>query len=544
VLLSAMLIVVLARDAVVFLVAWEVMTLASYLLVVHDHHAPGVRRAGWVFLIAGHLGVAALIALFVLLGERAGSFGFTELAAHPLGGGAAVIAALLGLLGFGLKAGVVPLHVWLPEAHAAAPSHVSALMSGVMIKLGLYGLLRMVAFLGPLAWWGPLLAVLGLVSALVGIALAIYQRDLKRALAYSSIENVGIILLGLGVGLWAADAGDRTLAMLALCGALLHLWNHVMMKGLMFLGAGSLLHAMGSRDLERMGGLLRRMPGTGALIVLGAVAIAGLPPLAGFTGEWLIYRGLLAGGLSSSGGPIHILSMLFATAGLATVGVLATLCFVRIVGIALLGQPRSDAAERAHESSAGLIVPMLALAIGVIAMPFAAPAVAASLGSMVEQLAHMPLSAGTVSGALAPVAWLSAALWLATSVAFVAMRRLTAHARADATWGCGYAAGTTRMQYTGSSFAETLLQLLPRPLRPRIVVQREAAVLPRPGELRSDRDDPFTRSAYEPLLDRLGRRFAQLRWVQQGVTHLYVLYILVTVVGVLAAVTIYDWWAP
>jgi NADH:ubiquinone oxidoreductase subunit 5 (subunit L)/multisubunit Na+/H+ antiporter MnhA subunit len=293
-----------------------------------------------------------------------------------------------------------------------------------------------------------------------------------------------------------------------------------------------------------MGGLLRRMPGSGALIVLGAVAIAGLPPLAGFTGEWLIYRGLLAGGLSSSGGPIHILSMLFATAGLATVGVLATLCFVRIVGIALLGQPRSDAAERAHESSAGLIVPMLALATGVIAMPFAAPAVAASLGSMVEQLAHVPLSAGTVSGALAPVAWLSAALWLAISVGFMAMRRLTAHARTDATWGCGYAAGTPRMQYTGSSFAETLLQLLPRSLRPRIVVQREAAVLPRPGELRSDRDDPFTRSAYEPLLDRLGQRFAQLRWVQQGATHLYVLYILVTVVGALAAVTIYDWWAP
>lgn len=191
-----------------------------------------------------------------------------------------------------------------------------------------------------------------------------------------------------------------------------------------------------------------------------------------------------------------------------------------------------------------MVGPMLALAAGVIAMPFAAPAIAASLGSIVGQLTHAPLAAGAVSGALAPVAWLSAASWLAIGVAFVALRRLTAHAREDATWGCGYAAVTARMQYTSSSFGETLLQLLPRPLRPRIAIQRDAAVLPRPGELRSDRDDPFTRAAYEPLLDRLGRWFARLRWVQQGVTHLYVLYILVAVVGMLAAVTLHDWWPP
>jgi hydrogenase-4 component B len=544
ILLAAMLIVVLARDAVVFLIAWEVMTLTSFLLVSSDHHEPAVRRAGWIYLIAGHLGVACLLALFLLFGQRAGGFGFAELAAHPLGGGAAIVATLLGLLGFGTKAGVVPLHVWLPEAHAAAPSHVSALMSGVLIKLGLYGLLRMFSFLEPAIWWGPVLALLGVGSALVGISLALYQRDVKCALAYSSIENMGVILLGIGAGLWSANMGHPGLATLALCGGLLHVWNHAMMKGLMFLGAGSLLHGTGTRDLERMGGLLRRMPRTGTLLVIGATAIAGLPPLAGFTSEWLVYRGLIDGGLAHGGEGVQILWMLFGTAALATVGVLAALCFVRIVGIALLGQPRSEAAERAHESRAGMIVPMLVLAVGVIAMPFAAPIVVASFGSVIDQIAHVPLSISATSHVLAPIAWLCAALWVAVGAGMLAMRRLAAHARQDATWGCGYAAPTARMQYTSGSFSEAMLQLLPRPLRARIVVRRDATVFPQPGELSCDRDDPFTRSAYEPLLDRFGRRFAQLRWVQQGITHLYVLYILVTVVSVLAAVTIYDWVQP
>jgi formate hydrogenlyase subunit 3/multisubunit Na+/H+ antiporter MnhD subunit len=541
-LLAAMLVVVLARDAVVLLIAWEVMTLASYLLVTYDHHEPGVRHAGWIYLIAGHLGVACLIALFLLLGHLGGGFGFAELSTTPLGGGAAAIAALLAVVGFGVKAGIVPLHVWLPEAHAAAPSHVSALMSGVMIKLGLYGLLRTLAFLEPASWWGPGLAVLGVVSALVGIALALYQRDIKRALAYSSIENVGVILIGLGVGLWAAHAEYPGIAALALCGALLHVWNHVMMKGLMFLGAGSLLHATGTRDLENMGGLLRRMPRTGTLVMLGAVAIAGLPPLAGFASEWLVYRGLVDGGLAPSSSAGRILLTLFAIGALATVGVLAALCFVRIAGIALLGHPRTAAAERAHESSAGLIAPMVVLAAGVVAMPFVAPFVIAAFGSVIAQTAHVSLSTAAISGVLAPISWLCLALWLALGTGLLVMRRFTAQASADDTWGCGYAAPTARMQYTSGSFAEPILQLLPRALRARVVMRREATLFPHRGELISDRDDPFTRSAYEPLLDRFGKRFAQLRWVQQGITHLYVLYIVVTVVTVLAVVAIYDWW--
>jgi hydrogenase-4 component B len=541
-LLAAMLLVVLARDAVLLLIAWEVMTLASYLLVSYDHGDHAVRRAGWVYLIASHLGVACLLTLFVLLGQLGGSFGFAELAARPLGGGAAAVAVLLALLGFGVKAGVVPLHVWLPEAHAAAPSHVSALMSGVLIKLGLYGLLRTLGFLEPAAWWGPVLAALGAVSGLVGIALALYQRDIKRALAYSSIENVGVILIGLGVGLWANDTGHPRIAALALCGAMLHIWNHAMMKGVMFLAAGSVLHGAGTRDLESMGGLMRRMPRTGALLVLGAAAIVGLPPLAGFTSEWLVYRGLIDGGLAPGGDAGWILLLLFAVAALATVGVLAALCFVRIAGVALLGQPRTAAAARAHESSAGMIAPIAVLAVGIVAMPFAAPHVVAGLGPVIAGVARAPLSTAPASSVLVPIAWLGLVLWLAFAAGVVVLRRLAARSRDDDTWGCGYAAATPRMQYTSGSFAEATLQLLPRTLRARISVRREAALFPVRGELVSDRGDPVTRAVYEPLIDRVGKRFAQLRWVQQGITYLYVLYIVVTVVIALAVVTAYDWW--
>ncbi|MEO9184353.1 MAG: proton-conducting transporter membrane subunit, partial [Kofleriaceae bacterium] len=299
-LVAAMLLVLLSRDAVGLLIAWELMTLTSYVLVVFDHAQPEVRRAGWIYLVAAHLGLSCLIVAFVLLGER--GFAFADILAHPPTGATAVVAAVFGLVGFGVKAGIVPLHVWLPEAHAAAPSHVSALMSGVMIKLGIYGILRTIELVGPALPWGPVLVVLGVVGALVGISLALYQRDLKRALAYSSVENIGIVLVGLGVGLWALSTGQLAIAALGLCGGLFHIWNHAVMKGLMFLGAGSVVHGTGTRDLAQLGGVAKRMPRTAALEILGSIAIAALPPLSGFASEWLIYLGLVHGGTEAGAG--------------------------------------------------------------------------------------------------------------------------------------------------------------------------------------------------------------------------------------------------
>lgn len=538
VLVAAMLLVLLARDAIGLLVAWEVMTFASYFLVVFDHAQPEVRQAGWVYLIASHLGLTCMLCSFLLLGGH--GLGFGDMLSHSPGGATAVVAGVLGFVGFGVKAGIVPVHVWLPEAHAAAPSHVSALMSGIMIKLGIYGILRTITFVGPALPWGPVLLGLGVTGALVGIALALYQRDLKRALAYSSVENIGIILIGLGVGLWGAENDHPAIAALGMCGGLFHIWNHVLMKGLMFLGAGSLLHGAGTRDLEQLGGLAKRMPRTSALLILGGIAIAALPPLAGFAGEWLIYLGLAHGGTEAA--PGSGLLLLFAVAAMATVGVMAVLCFVRMIGMGLLGQPRSAAAARAHESGGGLLGPIAVLAAAVIAMPFVLTLLLGALEPVIEQVTLARLDTAIVSETLAPIPILGVVLWVGIGLGVVAIRRLVRRRRAAETWGCGYLAPTARMQYSGASFAEGIHRLLPRLLRARIAARPSTDLFPSPGQLSADRRDPFTRAAYEPLLDRGARRFGQLRWVQQGLLHVYILYIVLAVVVVVAIVSLRDYW--
>jgi formate hydrogenlyase subunit 3/multisubunit Na+/H+ antiporter MnhD subunit len=540
--LASMILVLLARGAVVLLVAWELMTLASYLLVAFEHEEAEVRRAGWVYLIAGHIGVAFLIALFLVLGRHAGGLAFTELAASHAGGGFGVLVLVLAIVGFGVKAGVVPLHVWLPEAHAAAPSHVSALMSGVLIKLGLYGMLRALTFLAPAAWPGPVLVAIGVIGGLLGISLALYQRDMKRALAYSSIENVGVILVGIGLGIWAARTGHPRIAALGLCGGLLHVWNHALMKGLMFLGAGSVLHGAGSKDLEQLGGLLRRMPRTGTSMILGSVAIAGLPPLNGFASEWLVYLGLLGGGLELGSGPGLVLFL--ATAALATMGVLAALCFVRLVGVCLLGQPRSDRAARAHESRLGMVAPLGLLALACVAMALFSRHLVPVLGQVAGEVLAAPLDVAGVASHLGGIAKIDVAVWIAIGAgAALLLVLLRGRRAADDTWGCGYLAPTARMQYTGRSFAEIMAEhLLPPIFRTRVAVKAPRAIFAEPMRISSDSTDPVTRSVYEPFLETWAKRFARLRWVQQGSLHIYIVYILAAVTSALAWTSLRRLW--
>jgi formate hydrogenlyase subunit 3/multisubunit Na+/H+ antiporter MnhD subunit len=535
---ASMIGVVIVRDGLMFLFAWEVMTLTSYTLVVFEYEDATVQRAGWVYLIAAHVGVACLFAMFLLLGRGSGSLEFATFATPA----APVLVFFLALVGFGIKAGIVPLHVWLPEAHAAAPSHVSALMSGVLIKIGLYGLLRVLTFLPLAAWWGPTLLWLGVVGALVGISLALYQRDLKRVLAYSSIENMGLILVGIGVGLWGASHDQPRLAAFGFAGGLLHVWNHALMKGLMFLSAGSVLHGAGTKDIERLGGLMKRMPTTGTLMMLGATAIAGLPPLNGFVGEWLMYLGLIHGGMQTE--RAHHISMLLAVGLVALVGGLAVLCFVRLIGIVLLGSPRSHAAAHAHESSPWMTVPMLILATASVAV-----AVQPSRVIRVFTLVTTQLGGPTTAEALAHVTSSTSmigtcaiAIWSALAVVALVFALRTRKRAQDQTWGCGYAAPTVRMQYTGRSFSEMLAErLLPAPLRPRVLERAPEAIFPREGELSSDTVDPFTRSVYQPFLARWAERFVRLRWLQQGILHVYVLYILIVVIIALGWTSVRAW---
>jgi hydrogenase-4 component B len=545
VLLAAMITVVVARSTVLFLVAWEAMTLASYVLVTFEHEQAEVRRAGFVYLVAAHVGEACLLAMFLLLDHRAGGLGFDAFAAMPApSAGMAALLFVLAAVGFGIKAGFLPFHVWLPEAHAAAPSHISALMSGVMIKLGLYGLLRVTTFLPAARFWGPLLIVLGLVGALWGISLALYQRDMKRVLAYSSVENMGIITIGLGLAFWRASRGDVLLASLGAGGALLHVWNHAAMKGLMFFSAGSVLHGSGSKDMEKLGGLMKRMPRTGVLMLVGAVAIAGLPPLNGFVSEWLIYLGLMGGDLRHPGA-VNVAALL-GTGMLAFIGGLAALCFVRLVGVVLLGEPRTGAAKHAHESSAGLLGPMVVLAAAVVAMGIFpglllrlfAPVAAQLFGAAVGERMAVVQSSVVTLGALNAVLWGGLVL---AAVAWLALRRPVDPP--VGTWDCGYAAPTERMQYSARSFSEFVsYRLFPRPLRPRTKKKDvSASPFPAAGSFSSTCTDPLTDNIYEPFLERWAERATRLRWIQQGALHIYLLYIFVVAVAALAWISWRNW---
>lgn len=543
-LVASMACVVVARQAVLFLFAWEIMSIAAYVVVTFEHERAEVSRAGWTYLIATHVGMAFLLAMFQLFARHAGSFDFDAIARagdvpRPL----AAALFFLAVLGFGIKAGLVPMHVWLPEAHAAAPSHVSALMSGVVIKMGIYGLLRSLLLIGrPAAWWGPTLVALGLASALVGISFALYQRDLKRVLAYSSVENVGIIIAGLGVAFWGVTSQRPLVAVLGATGALLHVWNHTLLKGALFLSAGSVLHGAGTKDLERLGGLSRRMPRTALAMTLGAVGIAALPPLNAFASEWLVYLGLSNGLVGVDGAPAVAVAIAITT--IAVVGALTVLCFVRLIGVALLGQPRSEQAAKAHESPAAMTAPILILALGCVGMAAAPHVIVRAFATAVSELVP---SADPISAApsLATLATIDGVLLALLALGLVAGRALVRpkDAGVDQTWGCGYAAPTPRMQYTARSFAEMMAErLMPGRLGPRVSAPSLTDLFPRAARMDADCADPLTRGAYEPLLSGSAERFTRVRWVQRGSLHAYLLYILVVVLGLLAWISLPVEW--
>jgi hydrogenase-4 component B len=520
--LGALALVVLARAVVPFLVAWEVMAVLAYFLVTFDNERAEVRRAGWVYLVATHVGTLALIALFASWASVGGGLSFDALAGRagslPARG---ALVLCLALFGFGLKAGLVPLHFWLPDAHASAPSHVSALMSGVVIKMGIYGLIRVISLIGaPPAWWGWLVLVSGVLSGVLGVLWALAQHDLKRLLAYHSVENIGIILIGLGTGALGVAYGVPLVAVLGFAGAVLHTVNHALFKSLLFLGAGATAHATGTRMMDRLGGLGRRMPLTWVSFLIGSIAIVGLPPLNGFVSEWVVYLGLLHGG--TSGGSIRL--VLFGVAGLAIIGGLALACFAKVCGIVFLGVPRSDAALRGHEVSAGMLGPMFGLA-GACAFIGLAPGLAVGPALVVGgSIARMSLPASgsdILAGSVRLGLWSLALVVLLAfgTMAWAGVRRRRPIARAE-TWGCGYALQNARMQYTASSFAAPLL----------------AAYGPLAGvdETHDPGGGAFHSHASELVLDRaivpawtaMRRLLGRLRPLQHGRLWVYLLYVI------------------
>jgi len=525
-LIVALALVVTAQAALFFLVAWELMALACYFLIVFDHRRADVRRAGLVYLVATHAATLALVAMFGLWSRHAGDLTFASLAAAADGLGAARPLLLgLGLVAFGLKAGLVPLHFWLPEAHASAPSHVSALLSGVMIKVGVYGLLRLVALAGiPPTWWGWIVLVLGALSGVLGVLWALAQHDLKRLLAYHSVENIGIILMGFGAGALGLAYRLPLLAALGFLGAVLHTMNHALFKGLLFLGAGGILRATGTRELEQLGALARRMPLTWTAFLVGSVAIVGLPPLNGFVSEWVVFQSLFRAGLSGTRAALAV----FGAAALGLIGGLALLCFAKVCGTVFLGHARTPAAAAAVEVRGAAWGPMLVLAtacvvLGVfpwIVVPAAvrvAGVVSGIPASLIADLTAPALAGATaISGLAALLAGLTALAALARGLA----RRRAAPTPGE-TWACGYAAPTARMQYSASSFAAPLIEVF-GPTAGVTVERTVGSYTTHPANLVLDR-------VLEPGWRAVRRAGARLRPIQRGRIQAYLLYIVATV---------------
>jgi len=529
---GGMLLLVVARNAVLFLIGWELMALAAFLAVTTEHEKPEVRSAGMLYLLATRLGTLALYAMFGVLFAASGTLDFAGWTGTLEPADADAVFAL-ALLGFGLKAGIVPLHVWLPSAHASAPSHVSALMSGVLIKMGIYGIARITSLSPqPPPWWGEALLVLGAISGVLGVGLALGQHDLKRLLAYHSVENIGIICLGLGTALLGRSSGSEAMVVLGMAGALLHTWNHGLFKALLFLSAGSVLHVTGTRAIDRLGGLHRGMPRTALAFLIGAVAICGLPPLNGLISELLVYLGLFR---AATAGPSALwLAGALGAPTLALVGGLAIACFAKVFGAVFLGNARSYDVAAAHEAGQSMLAPMAVLALACAAIglgaPLVAPALDSALASWTGNSHLVPL---TELAPLHEVALANLALVAACAALGAWLSARARSAPTAPTWDCGYAAPAPRAQYTASSFADSLVRLLGWILRP----VREEPVLARPfpagSRFHSHLPDTVLDRAVLPSAALASRTFAWFRPIQQGSVHVYLFYILATVVALL-----------
>jgi hydrogenase-4 component B len=513
--------VLLCAKGLHFLIGWELFTVCAYFLVSLERQRPESRAAGWLFLAASHVAMLCLFAFFALLAARTGRWELGPLRDHP------ELAPLfwLALVGFGIKAGIFPLHIWLPSAHANAPSHVSAIMSGMAIKMGVYGLMRFTGWLPVPDAAGWVVAALGVVSAVLGVAFALGQHDLKRLLAYHSVENIGIILIGLGFAMIAASHGNAVWGQLAIAGALLHVWNHGLFKSLLFLGSGSVLHAIGTREMSRLGGLWRAMPWTAGLFALGAIAIAGLPPLNGFVSEWLVYLGLFDA-VSAHG--TAAVAAIAAAVLLAVTGALALACFAKVCGVVFLGQPRSEVAEHVHECGWPMRLPMIALGGACVAIGLAPvlfwPAIATATA------AWQPVWTGSASPA--PLVTLGsfhlALAALGILAAIFLWHRVTRNGVSRAgTWDCGYVAPTPRIQYTAGSFAGIITEWFDWILRPERHQQLPEGSFPARAHQMSHTPETVLEKIVEPAGLLVLRISALARRLQHGRVQAYLLYLLI-----------------
>jgi formate hydrogenlyase subunit 3/multisubunit Na+/H+ antiporter MnhD subunit len=542
--LAGMGLVLLADDAYGFMVAWETMALSSYFLVTSQHGIPEIRRAGFLYLLIAHVGAISILLSFGVMQGGSWQFTFDAMRAAQLSPGWAAAAFGLALVGFGAKAGLLPLHVWLPEAHPAAPSPVSALMSGIMLKTAVYGVLRVTFDLlgDPLWWWGLIPVVLGLATALFGVVFAAAQTDMKRLLAYSSIENIGVLFTGIGLAIVFHGAGMRALAALALTAVLYHALNHAFMKSLLFLGTGAVLHATGERNLGRLGGLIHRMPWVAWLTLVGALAIAGLPPLNGFVSEWLLLQSFLF----AQEVPHPFVNMLLPLGAsvVALAAALAGYVMVKFYGVIFLGQPREPSLANAHDAGMLERIGLGWLAAGCVLLGLLPVQVVRALGHVTLQLTGHAVP--TVQGwswllaplpdrqvSYAPLVLLLVIVGVVMITYFTVRRTYRRAVRKAPAWDCGFVRLDARMQDTAEGFGQPIRHIF----QAFFHLDRE---LPSPfdpaPQYRVTVGDRVWLALYEPLGAIVQRAADAVAWLQQGRISTYLLYSFITLVLLLAVV--------
>ncbi|MBL8416221.1 MAG: hydrogenase 4 subunit B [Propionivibrio sp.] len=541
--LTSMAFVLLADDGYAFMVAWETMALSSFFLVTSEHRHDEIRRAGYLYLLVAHVGAVGILLSFGVMAGSAGDYTFDAMRDFPTLGIWPTIAFLLALFGFGAKAGLLPLHVWLPEAHPAAPSPVSAMMSGVMLKTAIYGLLRVSFDLlhAQLWWWGALLLLLGLASAIFGAIFSTVQTDMKRLLAYSSIENIGLIFVGFGLTLIFQSFAMPQLAALALVATLYHCLNHAFFKSLLFLCTGSVLHATRERNLGKLGGLIHRMPWVTWLALVGVLASAGLPPLNGFVSEWLLLQSFLF----TSGLPQGYLNMLLplVAGAIALIAALAGFAMVKFFGVVFLGQPREEKLAQAHDAGRLERIGLLWLAAGCLLLGLLPNVVITLLDPVTRQLVGSGLSFAASShgwwllapisedrASYSPAIFLGSIVVLMPLVYWVVNRRFRRRLKRVPPWDCGFPLQTSRMQDTAEGFGQPIRRIF-SPFFKR--TREHPSPFDTQPRYRSLVEDPFWYWLYLPIARIVGYGTRIIAFLQQGRIAIYLLYSFVTLIALL-----------
>lgn len=529
-LIVSMLLLVIIQNAVAFLILWELMSLSSFFLVTFENEKEEVVNAGIYYLITMHIGLIFLIIGFVILSIKTGSYGFDLFSVYLKNTNSEFnsLIFILFFIGFGTKAGFVPFHSWLPKAHPAAPTPVSGIMSGVMIKTGIYGLLRIILISNvPVKGLSYFILIISIITGIYGILYAIAQTDLKKLLAYSSIENIGIIGIGIGIGMLGLSYKNAFMTILGFSGGILHILNHFIFKSLLFFSTGAVYAEIHTRDIESMGGLIKKMPVTSFLFLIGSIAIIGLPPFNGFISEFLIYSGILKGIISNNNILISILSMI-SFASLSYIGVLALFCFSKVFTISFLGNPRSNKLEKIKEASYFMIIPMAIFSCFVLLIGFFPQLIFPLIGKVTQLFVDSDISSEVLifNNYLLNLSY-TFYIFIGIFLFIFFVRYLLLKNKKinhNVTWGCGYQTYTGKMQYTSSSFASILLNIAAPFINYKIKKSNNDSIIPQKLVYKSQSNDILENFIINPLIVFIRRLLNIFSWIQSGNTQLYILY--------------------